>query len=73
MRRDIFHNTKSIQKKLEFQKFNSNTIENPKISVDINKILNRVKVENKIAKIKDYKLYSFIIASLFLFAIFLFY
>ena len=73
MRRDSFHNTKLIKKNLEFKNFDLNTIEKSKIIVDINKILNRVKVEKKTAKIKDFKFYTFMITAVFLFAFFLFY
>jgi hypothetical protein len=59
MKSNIFHNNKLFGKNSVTSEFtlNKNTIQTSKRVVDINKILNRVRVENKSNKIKNIKFY----------------
>jgi len=65
-----FHNTKISNQDFELEKANPQKIINAKAIVDINKILNRIKSENKFNKHKNFIIYitvTFTVAALALF------
>ena len=74
MKSNVFHNSKVLEKNLEDKTFMSqkNIIQKSNITVDINKILNRVKVENKINKRENFKFYIAALIFLSISVIFIF-
>ena len=64
MKNNYFHNSKSIIKNIDIkQTFTLQSID-PKRRVDINKLLNKVKIEKKIETKQKIIFYSFIIMGL---------
>ena len=74
MKSNVFHNSKVLEKNLEDKTVMSqkNIIQKSNITVDINKILNRVKVENKINKRENFKFYIAALIFLSISVIFIF-
>ena len=54
MRNNIYHNKILTEKHLDKNFFSPTNNVNPKIIVDINKLLNRVKIDQKIEKKKKF-------------------
>ena len=71
MQKNLFHNTQSIKEaRFNKRKFQTHQLDK-KIVVDINKLLNRVKIEKKIEIKKQIIFYSSAILALCLFSMFI--
>ena len=65
MQRNYFHNHISIGKNIDEKKTVSPPHIRKKINVDINKLLNRIKMEKKIENKKKFIFYSSVTSALF--------
>jgi hypothetical protein len=66
MRKVYFHNEKSIDQNINTKKLSKVQNKNEKQVVDINKLLNRVKIDQKNETKKKFIFYSFAILGIFL-------
>ena len=71
MQKSYFHNGKIIKETIEERVSPQTSIISPKKIVDINKLLNRVRIEKKNDIKKKIIIYSTVSALMFLFGIFL--
>ena len=59
MKKDIFYNNKSVAKKLGIEELSTLGNVDKKINVDINKLLNRVKIDQQAETKKKFIFFSF--------------